>query len=301
MSRRYINSQLSNYQAYIMIRNKMVDLAENVLKKKNLPLYIDSSYVNKILLSQGSICFFVDEVLGLLALPWVSIAGLDVYGRPKRVQCYGANGYHSRILKQNEFVIMWDNTSHRSLYPMICQYAERFANALRTQDINIAQQKTNRIWKTAPGQEKTIKDTLNNIDENVENVITYSGLDLAETQSVLSVAPYVADKLDEYKANLWNEFLGSIGITNINLTKKERLIKDEVMAQLGGSIAMRSSRFDSQKKAIEEINLKFSDWLIKPLDLEFYDGVPTTDKENIEIVEDKNSDDVTEGAENYVD
>lgn len=154
MGRKYINSQISNFQCYIMTRNKMVDLAENVLKKKNLPLYIDKSYVNKILLSQGSICFFVDEVLGLLALPWISIAGLDVYGRPRRVQCYGANGYSSRILTQGEFVIMWDNTSHRSLYPMVCQYAERFSNAVRTQDINIAQQKTNRIWKTAPRTRK---------------------------------------------------------------------------------------------------------------------------------------------------
>lgn len=298
MGRKYINSQISNFQCYIMTRNKMVDLAENVLKKKNLPLYIDKSYVNKILLSQGSICFFVDEVLGLLALPWISIAGLDVYGRPRRVQCYGANGYSSRILTQGEFVIMWDNTSHRSLYPMVCQYAERYSNAVRTQDINIAQQKTNRIWKTAPGQEKTISDTLNNIDENVENVITYSGVDIAETQSILSVAPYVADKLDEYKANLWNEFLGSIGISNINLTKKERLIKDEVMTQLGGTIAMRSSRFDAQKDAIEEINVKFKDYLEKPLELEFYDGVPTTDKENIDIVENKESEDITEGGRN---
>lgn len=294
MGRKLVNSQLSNFQCYIMTRNKMVDLAENVLKKKNLPLYIDESYVNKILLTQGSICFFVDEVLGLLALPWISIAGLDVYGRPRRVQCYGANGYSSKILKQGEFVIMYDNTSKRSLYPMVCQYAERFANAVRTQDINIAQQKSNRIWKTSPGQEKSISDIINNIDENVENVITYSGLDIAETQAILSVAPFVADKIDEYKANLWNEFLGSIGISNINLNKKERLIKDEVQSQLGGTIAMRSSRFDAQKRAIEEINLKFGDWLKKPLELEFYDGVPTTDKNNIEMIENNESEVATD-------
>ena len=65
MARKLINSQLSNFQAYLMTRNRMVDLAENTIKKKYLPLYIDESYVNKILLTQGSICFFVDEVMGL--------------------------------------------------------------------------------------------------------------------------------------------------------------------------------------------------------------------------------------------
>lgn len=294
MGKKLVNSQISNFQTYIMNRNKMVDLAENVIKKKNLPLYIDLSYVNKILLTQGSICFFVDEVMGLLALPWVSIAGLDVYGRPRRVQCIGQNGYTSRILTQGEFVIMWDNTSHRPLYPMVCQYAERYSNAVRVQDINISQQRTNRIWKTASGQEKSLTDLLNNIDGNVENVITYDGLDITETQSVLSVAPYVANDIDEYKANLWNEFLGSIGISNITLNKKERLIKDEVMSQLGGTIAMRASRFDSQKQAVDEINKKFIEYIEKPIELEFYDGVPTTEKDDIDIVED----DESEVAEN---
>ena len=275
--RKLINSQISNFQTYIMNRNRMIDLAENVIKKKNLPMHIDESYVNKILLSQGSICFFVDEVLGLLALPWISMAGLDVYGRPRRVQCYGQNGYHSKILNQNEFVIMYDNSGKRPLYSMVCQYAERYSNAVRTQDINIGQQKTNRIWKTASGQEQSVSDLLNNIDGNVENVIVYDGLDITETQSVLSVAPYVADKIDEYKANLWNEFLGAIGISNININKKERLIKDEVLTQMGGTVAMRNVRFEAQKKAVDEINTKFSDWLKKPIEISFYDGEPSSE------------------------
>lgn len=275
--RKLINSQISNFQTYIMNRNRMIDLAENVIKKKNLPMYIDESYVNKILLSQGSICFFVDEVLGLLALPWLSMAGLDVYGRPRRVQCYGQNGYHSKILNQHEFVIMYDNSGKRPLYSMVCQYAERYSNAVRTQDINIGQQKTNRIWKTASGQEQSVSDLLNNIDGNVENVITYDGLDITETQSVLSVAPYVTDKIDEYKANLWNEFLGAIGISNININKKERLIKDEVLTQMGGTVAMRNVRFEAQKKAVDEINTKFSDWLKKPIEISFYDGEPSSE------------------------
>lgn len=298
MSRKLINSQISNFQTYIMNRNKMIDLAENVIKKKNLPLYIDKSYVNKTLLSQGSICFFVDEVLGLLALPWISMAGLDVYGRPRRVQCYGQNGYHSKVLKQDEFVIMWDNTAHRPLYSMVCQYAERYSNAVRVQDINIGQQRTNRIWKTASGQEQSISDLLNDIDGNVENVITYDGLDITETQAVLSVAPFVADKIDEYKANLWNEFLGAIGISNININKKERLIKDEVLTQLGGTVAMRSSRFDAQKEAIDEINEKFKDYLDKPLELEFYDGIPSTEQEISESDQNNNFDEES-GAIDY--
>ena len=268
-----------------MIRDKMIGIAQNVLKKKNLPLYIDSDYVNFVLLTEGSICFFIDEEIGLLALPYTSMAGLDVYGRPRRVQCHGRNGYHSKVLTQNEFVIMYDNTIRRPLYPWIVQYAERYSSALRTQDVNIAQQKSNRIWKTSKEQEKSVKDMLTNIEENVENIVTYNGLDIAGTESILSVAPYVADKIDEYKANLWNEFLGAVGVSNITLNKKERLIRDEVQSQLGGTIAMRGLRYDAQKKAVDEINLKFRYWLEKPIELEFYDGVPSTNYQELEIVD----------------
>lgn len=268
-----------------MIRDKMIGIAQNVLKKKNLPLYIDSDYVNFVLLTEGSICFFIDEEIGLLALPYTSMAGLDVYGRPRRVQCHGRNGYKSRILTQNEFVIMYDNTIRRPLYPWIVQYAERYSSALRTQDVNIAQQKSNRIWKTSKEQEKSVKDMLTNIEENVENIVTYNGLDIAGTESILSVAPYVADKIDEYKANLWNEFLGAVGVSNITLNKKERLIRDEVQSQLGGTIAMRGLRYDAQKKAVDEINLKFRYCLEKPIELEFYDGVPSTNYQELEIVD----------------
>ena len=44
----------------------------------------------------------------------------------------------------------------------------------------------------------------------------------------------------------------------------------------GGTIAERSNRFNPRKKAIEEINEKFGKYLDEPLEVEFYDGLPTT-------------------------
>lgn len=71
MQRKLINSQLSNYKTYQMYLRQLMTLAENVFKFRNLPNYLDVSYINKVLVKQGSIAFFEDEVLGLLALPYI--------------------------------------------------------------------------------------------------------------------------------------------------------------------------------------------------------------------------------------
>ena len=253
----------------------------NVFKFKYLPSFIDVSYLNKTLLRKGSIAFFKDEVLGLLALPYIVIGGLDVYGRPKKIEVIGQNGYR-RILNSDEFVIMYDNNGRYPLYLDICQYAERLALNVRTADINIAQQKTPRVFKTTQEKEKSIRDLVNNVDGYENTIIAYENMDLDETSMVLAPAPYVSDKIDLHKENVWNEFLRLIGISNLSYQKKERNISDEIQAMQGGTIASRFSRFEPRQRAIEEINKKFDE----KIEVEYYDGEPSTIKE-MEVIEDE--------------
>ena len=65
------------------------------------------------------------------------------------------------------------------------------------------------------------------------------------------------DKLYQLKTQLWNEALTYLGISNVNVQKKERLITDEVMRNQGGTIASRYSRLESRRQACYEINKKF--------------------------------------------
>lgn len=280
MQKRLINSQLSNYKTYLMYRRQLLTLAENVFSFKNLPSYIDVSYVNMQLVNTGSIAFFVDDILGLLALPYVNQGNLDVYGRPTKIRVYSNTNYQ-KVLKQGEFVIMYDNNGHYPLLYDVLQYAERLALNTRTSDINISQQKTPRFWKTTANKLKSIQDKINNVDAFAETVIDYDNLLIDDTTLVLSPAPFVADKIDEHQDKIWNEFLRLIGVSNLQYQKKERNITDEITAMQGGTIASRFSRFEPRKRAIEEINKKFN----YNIEVEYYDGVPTTSKEEINEID----------------
>ena len=273
MDKKVINSQLSNFKTYKAYLDKMMLLAMNVFQFNGLDDFIDKSVMNYELVTKGSIAFFYDEIVEkVLCLPYSNISKLDMYGRPTKIMVRAKNGTYYRSLKQDEFVIMYDNESHLSIFPNILMSAERLALIKRTVDINIAQQKTPRIWKTSEENQKTIKSLLNKIDSNVNEVTTYDSINLDGLDGVLLPAPYVTDKLNEAKEEEWGEFLNLIGVANVSVEKKERLIKDEVMISMGGTIASRYSRFASRKKAIDMINAKWG----TNIEVEFYDGLPTT-------------------------
>ena len=285
MRKKLINSQLTNMKTYLMYREEMLTLAENVFVFKNLPEYIDVSYLNKTLLRNGSIAFFMDEVLGLIALPYDVIGNFDIYGRPITIMCRAANGTYYKKLNRGEFVIMYDNNGRHPLFLDICQMAERIALSKRTIDVNIVQQRTPRIWKTSQDKKRTLQDMLSNIDGMEENIATYESIDIDDMNVVLAPAPYVADKIDMHLDKEWAEFYRLIGVANLIEQKKERMIKDEMSASQGGTIASRFSRFEPRKRAIDEINKKFG----TNIEVSFYDGEPTTeivDENNEEVVQD---------------
>ena len=276
MNKKIVNSQLTNLLTYQKVRRKMITLASNVLLFKDLEEKapnIDQSYINKKLVYNGSIAWFMDDVLGLLALPYQTIGRPDLYGRPETIMVQGANGYHRTLsVSKGEAIIMYDNEGKYPLILDIVQDAERIALCKRVQDTNIAQQKTARVWLTSKDKEQTVKDLLNKVDGNVENVIAYDTLDINSVQGVLSPAPYITNDIDEHLEKLWEEFYSHIGISSVVINKKERLIKDEMRASQGGTIASRYVRFNSRKIALAKIKQR---WGID-IELEFYDGIPTT-------------------------
>ena len=277
MKTRMINSQLSNARTYQMYFRQMLSLAENVFEFEGLNRFIDVSYLNKTLMRQGSIAWFKDEILGVIALPYRNLTTLDIYGRPKKIEVFSkANNYH-RILKKSEFVIMYDNNGRYPLYLDICQMAERIANCVRTQDINVSQQKTPRIWKTTQDKLLSLKTLLNNVDANVESIVTQNGEDmkvLDDLECILNPAPYVTDKIDLHLKELWAEFFRLIGVANLQEQKRERVIQDEMIASQGGTIASRYSRFEPRANAIAKINEKFG----TNISVKYYDGEPSSEQ-----------------------
>lgn len=283
MKKSLVRSQITNLTTTRMYRREMLNLAQNVFEFIGMPEYIDISYLNRTLLFNGSIAFFYDDVLqSVICLPYDVLGNLDIYGRPMEIMARSANGRYYRRLSRDEFVIMYDNNGRYPLYEDIIQMSERIALCVRTEDVNIVQQRTPRIWKTNKDKEYTVKNMINQIDGMMENVVTYDSIDIDDIGAVQAPAPYVTDKIDLHLDRLWAEFYRLIGVANLQEQKRERVIVDEMTASQGGTIASRYSRFEPRAKAIEEINKK---WGLN-IDVRYYDGEPSTKEEDNNVYAD---------------
>ena len=74
----------------------------------------------------------------------------------------------------------------------------------------------------------------------------------------------VTDLLNDMRT-LYNQFDTEIGIPNANITKRERLITDEVNANNQESVARAALWLEELQHSFERCNKMFSDWLDKPL------------------------------------
>ena len=271
MARKRISSQLTNLKTLNMYRRQMSTITQNRIYYKGLSENIFMPYVNRCLYRQGVVASFKDEILGHLILPFQNVGSLDVYGRPQRIQCYGLNGYRSKILTQEEFVLLYDTTGEYPIMFDIEQYAERMAADVRTMDINIAQQKTPRFITTSNENKMTTQNIINNIDSFENEVLAYDNNYIENFNVILSPAPYISDKVLEHKKEIWAEFLRFIGVANLSIQKKERLITDEISMSQGGTIVGRYNSAYPREVWKKELKDKLN------IDVEwaFYDGLNT--------------------------
>lgn len=77
-------------------------------------------------------------------------------------------------------------------------------------------------------QKQTMMNLYNNYDGNQPVIVVDKNLmSNNELKAINTESPFVADKLKDYMKEIMNEALTYLGINNIMLEKKERLVQDE--------------------------------------------------------------------------
>lgn len=261
MSRKRTNFDDSlelNKSTYFQYLNRLTELSISMFEWKNLPPTVDQRYIELRLFNTPAVVYFNDPDIGNLCLDCIAQGEFDVYGNPSVRRAYSSyNHYNRRDLTDDNSVIIWNNYIHTNTLATIRMYAQRLANLERIIDVNANAQKTPVLIQATEKQRLTMTNVYKEYDGNSPVIFGDKNLDIQGIKVLKTDAPFVCDKLYTLKTQYWNEALTYLGISNINVQKKERLITDEVTRNEGGTVASRYSRLETRRIAVDKINAMF--------------------------------------------
>lgn len=245
-----------NNASYIQYYDRLTELSISMFEWRNLPDTVDPRFLELTLFANGMAVFFKDEVEDYLALQCAISGPLNVYRIPIRRRAYAVNGYN-RELNDTNSIIIYNNMLHKNSMLDVRMFARELYNLDRAISVNANAQKTPILIRCDENQRLTLENLYMDYDGNKPVIYGDKGLNPNALSVLKTDAPYVADKLYTLKTQKWNEALTYLGISNVNITKRERLITDEVTRNQGGTIASRYSRLQSRRMACEQINKMF--------------------------------------------
>lgn len=282
-----------NNETYIDYLDRLKLLATSLFTWKGLDEVAGkgaSRFLELSLYDFGRACFIKDDELGYMALRVNPSDTLNVYQLPTKVQAWSI-GYQKQF-DFDEVVYIMNNELQIPTARTINQFAYRLYETERTIDVNLIAQKTPVLIEGDTKTILTLKNVYMQYSGNTPFIFGNKQFDISNKLNVLNTnAPYLIDKLELHKHEIWNEMLTYLGIDNANTDKKERLITDEVESNNEVINYYLNCFYKTRKSACDEINKKFGLNIELQLNKEMLDLLKTSEDKIInydeEVAEDE--------------
>lgn len=238
---KFIDNALTNDKTYFDYLNRMKTIMLSRFEWVNLPDSMNERYLEKCLYYFGRASFIDTEEYGILNTQTNSNGYLNIYGLPTKLHNRTYNGItfdrklyqtlsdNPEKQRKEECILVLNDKEGLPTAYTIELFAYRLYLAERTIDTNISAQRTPVLLLCNDKQRLTMENLYSQYDGNKPFIFAdkNNGIDLDSIKSIKTEAPYIVDKVSEYKKDIWNEFLTFAGVNNLQTEKAERLISDE--------------------------------------------------------------------------
>ena len=252
-------SMVINNQTYIDYLDRLKLIATSLFTWEKLDEYAGfgaSRFLEQSLYEEGRACFVQDKELGYLALKVNPSDKLNVYNLPIKVIAWSI-GYNKQY-KFDDIVYIMNNELQLPTARTLQLMAYRLYETERTIDTNLIAQKTPVLIEGDTKTILTLKNVYMQYSGNTPFIFGNKQFDISNKLNVLKTdAPYLIDKLENHKHNIWNEAMTYLGIDNANTDKKERLITDEVESNNELINYYLNCFYKTRKQACDIINKKY--------------------------------------------
>lgn len=241
---KFEDSLIINDATYVDYLNRFRRIALSMFEWVNLPKSMDARYLEQCLYYNGQASLLFDKNYGFINTKCAGSGYVNIYGLPDKFNCfsYGFNSMRklytglNPLLSENQFenqknyeciLVMnnWDRTPTAGSMEL---FAWRLYLAQRTCDVNISGQRFPVMIVGDEKQRLMLENLYNQYNGNQPFIFgNKNQLNDDMLKAIKTDSPYVADKITEYKKEIWNEALTYLGINNISVQKKERLTESE--------------------------------------------------------------------------
>ena len=241
---KFEDSMIVNDATYVDYLNRFRRIALSMFEWVNLPKSMDSRYLEQCLYYMGQASLLYDKKYGYINTKCAGSGYVNIYGLPDKFNCYsygfnsmrklyvGMNPMLTEAQKENqknyECILVMNNWERTPTAGSMELFAWRLYLAQRTCDVNISAQRFPVMVVGDEKQRLMLENLYNQYNGNQPFIFgNKNQLNEDILKAIKTDAPYVADKITEYKKEIWNEALTYLGINNISISKKERLTENE--------------------------------------------------------------------------
>ena len=290
---------LMNNATYFDYLERFKRIALSMFEWVNLPDSMDARYLERCLYYTGQAAMLYLEPYGYINTKSATSGKLNLYGLPTRIRCFSygeintsrrvfngvseavakINGYEDDTddQRQTEAILVLNNWEGVATANTVELFAMRMAIAERAIDVNIRAQKTPFVLVTNQNKRLSMMNALDQVDKNaIALVVEANQLDTESFKTLQTEAPYVADKLTDYKRGIWNEFLTFVGVDNIS-EKRERMISAETMSNNECVNLNMMASLKTREKAAKEFNQKYGKNIEVKLRSDVYNIIKSTE------------------------
>lgn len=265
----FVDSAILNSATYINYLERLKLVACSMFEWINLPSSMNAEFLENCLYEYGKASLLKTKEYGFINSKCVSNGDLNIYMLPTSLNCYSTdslsenrklyNGFKDENIDDYEYCVLVKNTYDMIPTESTLQlFALRLYEAERTCDVNIKAQKTPTIVLGDESLRVAMKNLFLKYDGNEPVIYADKKQIGSDTFKVLSTeAPFIADKIMDYKRQIWNEALTFLGINSLSTEKKERLITDEANSNNELINLNLQARLLERKKACKQFNELF--------------------------------------------
>ena len=207
---------------------KYMNYALDVFRWDNLPDGLESRHIERQLYENGECFFFKHKAMGFICLPCYDTNQQNIYGEYDEGMVMSANGLINETVNyKKDGVHILNNDLKQPTKGYIADYSQKITQTELAIKMNIHQQKFPYFITCNKKNELSWKNMYQQIALGEPAIFHSDAITINDIQVMPTQAPYVADKLNQYRFELEREILTFLGINN-NFEKSERLIVDEV-------------------------------------------------------------------------